>query len=119
MIKKISVFAFMALAIQTPVKAADIDETEVKVCEMLGSAANVVMTARQNNTSPIYIRDRLKAILVKHDMVSVLPMIDIYITEAYEQTAYSTESMKDWAINSFKSDKEAECLRYFFKKDDA
>ena len=119
MFKKLSLFAFMALAVSTPSKAVDIDETDVKVCEMLGSAATAVMTARQNSTSPIYIRDRLKAILVKHKMLYVMPMIDIYITEAYEQTAYSTEKMKDWAINSFKSDKEAECLRYFFNKDDA
>ena len=119
MIKKLSVFAFMAFAISTPAKAADLTESDVKTCEMLGSAASAVMIARQNNTSPIYIRERLKQILVKHDMVYVLPMIDIYITEAYEQAAYSTENMKDWAINSFKSDKEAECLRYFFKKEDA
>lgn len=119
MIKKLSMLALMALAISTPAKAADIDETEVKICEMLGAAANAVMTARQNSTSPIEIRNRLKDILVKNDMMYVLPMIDIYITEAYEQTAYSTEKMKDWASSSFKSDKEAECLRYFFKNEDA
>jgi hypothetical protein len=119
MIKKLSLFAFMALAISTPVQAAEIDETDIQICEMLGAAATAVMTARQNSTSPIYIRDRLKAILVKHEMLYVMPMIDIYITEAYEQTAYSTEKMKDWAIASFQSDKEAECLRHFFKKDDA
>lgn len=119
MIKKLSMLAFMALAISAPVKASGIDETEVKICEMLGAAANSVMTARQYGTSPIEIRDKLKTILVKHDMLYVLPMIDIYITEAYEQTAYSTEKMKDWASSSFKSDKEAECLRYFFKNEDA
>ena len=119
MLKKLSMLAFMVLAVSTPAKAADIDETEVKICEMLGAAANVVMTARQNSTSPIEIRNRLKDILVKNDMMYVLPMIDIYITEAYEQTAYGTEKMKDWASSSFKSDKEAECLRYFFKKEDA
>ena len=119
MIKKLSMLALMALAISTPAKAADIDETEVKICEMLGAAANAVMTARQNSTSPIEIRNRLKDILVENDMMYVLPMIDIYITEAYEQTAYSTEKMKDWATVSFKSDKEAECLRYYFKNEDA
>lgn len=119
MIKKLSVFAFMALAISTPAKAEDISESEVKTCEMLGAAANAVMTARQNSTSPIYIRDRLKAILFKHDMVYIMPMIDTYITDAYEQSAYSTEKMKNWAINSFKSDKEADCLRYFFEKEKA
>lgn len=119
MIKKLSMLALMALAISTPAKAGGIDETEVKICEMLGAAANSVMTARQYGTSPIEIRNRLKDILVKNDMMYVMPMIDIYITEAYEQTAYSTEKMKDWAAVSFKSDKEAECLRYFFKNEDA
>ena len=119
MIKKLTMLAFMALAVSTPAKAAKIDETDVQICEMLGAAATAVMTARQNNRPPTYIRGRLKDILVENEMVYVLPMIDIYITEAYEQTAYSTEKMKDWAIASFQSDKEAECLRYFFKKDDA
>jgi len=119
MFKKLTMLAFMALAVSTPAKAAKIDETDVQICEMLGAAATAVMTARQNNRPPTYIRGRLKDILVENEMVYVLPMIDIYITEAYEQTAYSTEKMKDWAIASFKSDKEAECLRYFFNKDDA
>lgn len=119
MIKKLTMIAFMAMAVAMPAKAAEIDETDIQICEMLGAAATAVMTARQNNRPPTYIRVRLKGILVENDMLYVLPMIDIYITEAYEQTAYSTEKMKDWAIASFQSDKEAECLRHFFKKDDA
>lgn len=119
MIKKLSMLAFMALAVSTPTKAAEISDFEVKSCEMLGAAANAVMTARQHGTSPIYIRERLKDILVENEMPFVMKMVDAYITEAYKQTAYSTEKMRDWAINSFKSDKEAECLRYFFEKDDA
>jgi hypothetical protein len=119
MIKKLSMFAFMALSISTPVKAADISDFEVKSCEMLGAAANLIMTARQYGTSPILIRQQLKDILVENELLFVMKMVDAYITEAYEQTAYSTEKMQDWAITSFKSDKEAECLRYFFEKDDA
>ncbi len=119
MIKKLSMFAFMAFAISTPVKALDINEFEVKSCEMLGATANAVMTARQRNISPTEIRKRLKDILVKNELTFVMTMVDAYITEAYKQTAYTTESMKDWAISSFKSDKEAECLRYFYEKEDA
>lgn len=119
MIKKLSLFAFMALTISTPVKAADITEFDVKSCEMLGATANAVMTARQRGISPTYIRKRLKDILVKNELPFVMTMVDAYITEAYKQTAYTTEKMRDWAINSFKSDKEAECLRYFYEKEDA
>jgi hypothetical protein len=119
MIKKLSIFAFMALSISTPAKASEINDLQVKSCEMLGAAANAVMTARQYGTSPISIRERLKDILVKNELPFVMTMVDAYITEAYKQTAYTTEKMRDWAINSFKSDKEAECLRYFYEKEDA
>lgn len=118
MIKKLSIFAVMAFATATPAKAAELTQDEVSICETLGALAEDVMLGRQLNASPIAVRKKLKSVMVKYKVEYYEEMLDAYITEAYKQPSYVDKSNQTWAIDSFKAEKEADCLRYFVEQGD-
>lgn len=118
MFRELAVVAVAAALLwATPAKAAGFDETDVKVCEMFGVTAKAVMTGRQYGLAPSEVRRRLQKVIVENNLPFMTKVVDIYIVEAYERDAYMSAKMRDWAISSFQSDKEIECLN--LEKDEA
>lgn len=118
MIKKLALFTATALLWASPVQARELTDTEVASCEIAGATAAVVMIHRQYGSSPLEVREKIKAILVKNDMAEYVELLEVYIADAFDVVRYSTEKYRESAINDFKADKEAECMAYFMRDEE-
>lgn len=124
MIKKLSIFAVLAFATATPAKAAELTETDIAMCKMLGSLAELAMTGRQYRFSPIEVREMAKEALDDGALEdAAMPIVDQYIAQAYTYFVYigsdsnpTTRKFKRDEIEEFKNKKEAECLDYHLNK---
>lgn len=127
MIKKLALFAVLALATATPAKAAELTDAQVKTCELAGDLAKSVMMGRQYGFTPSQLRKNMQKILAKLGIeMERMVLVDIYIQEAYQSPRYpggnilsAVRELQEWEINNFQSEKEAHCLRYFLEEPEA